>query len=247
MDVVIVLVMIAVGVTIALAMLVSMAAAERERNGARQSVARGDRQHLAASLLFNLLLAGDVEVDDARRVVRTGAGLPNPVIEGVDMASWSERYASITTPEQRRWLLETAVKLLAARKVALPLRQYSALLDLTFGLGFQIDALTRLRDQYGFDYVDHAKHGRPREADRSGGGATTFYAREGQSDPALLSVLGLSGSVTRPAIIAAYRRLAAQHHPDRVFDQPEEVQQAAASRFIEITRAYEILLAHHHE
>ena len=34
-----------------------------------------------------------------------------------------------------------------------------------------------------------------------------------------------------------------QHHPDRVFGAPEQVQSEAAARFIEITRAYETLLA----
>ena len=244
MEVVVIIVMIAAGGTIALALMVSMAAAERERRGSRQSIASGDRQHVAASILFNLLVAGGSGSDEAMREVRTRAGLPNPVMEGIEMASWSERYARMASPEQRQWLLEAAVQLLAARKVPVPLRQYSALLDLTFGLGFQIDVLTRLRDQYGFEYVDHAKHGRPREADRSGG-ATPLFVRDSRSETALLAVLGLSGSVTRPAIIAAYRRLAGQHHPDRVFGEPEEVQQAASARFIEITRAYEFLLAIH--
>ena len=244
MEVVVVIVMIAVGGTIALATLVSMAAAERERQGVRRSVARGDRQHVAASILFNLLVAGGAPPDEAMHEVRTRAGLPTPAMPGIDMASWSERYALMAVPEERQWLLETAVQLLAARKVLVPLHQYSALLDLTFGLGFQIDALTRLREQYGFEYVDHAKHARPREADR-GGGAAPLFVRDVRSETALLAVLGLNGSVTRPAIIAAYRRLAAQHHPDRVFGEPVEVQQAAATRFIEITRAYEVLLAIH--
>ena len=244
MEAVVVIAMIAVGGTIAVALLVSTAAAERERQEGRKSAARGDRQHVAASILFNLLTAGGSGKDEVLRELRTRAGLPNPVMEGIDMASWSERYALMATMDQRKSLLETAVQLLAARDVPVPLRQYSALLDLTFGLGFQIDALTRLRDQYGFEYVDHAKHGRPREADRSGG-ATPLFVRGSSDAGAMLAVLGLSGRVTRPAIIAAYRRLAAQHHPDRVFGQPEEVQQAAASRFIEITRAYEVLLAIH--
>ncbi len=244
MEAVIVVVMIAVGVIIALAMLVSMAAAERERQGIRQTVARGDRQHVAASILFNLLVAGGTTSEESMREIRTRAGLPNPVSTGIDMASWSERYALMATPEQRKWLLESAVQLLAARKEPVPLRQYSSLLDLTFGLGFQIDILSRLRDQYGFEYVDHAKNARPREADRSGG-ATPLFVRKVENQTALLAVLGLSGSVTRPAIIAAYRRLAAQHHPDRVFGESEEVQQAAALRFIEITRAYDVLLATH--
>jgi len=43
-------------------------------------------------------------------------------------------------------------------------------------------------------------------------------------------------------VIAAYRKLAAQHHPDKVFGESADVQNAAAARFIEITRAYETLL-----
>jgi len=45
-----------------------------------------------------------------------------------------------------------------------------------------------------------------------------------------------------PSSSPAYRRLAAQHHPDKVFGASAEVQTAAAARFIEITRAYETLL-----
>ena len=37
--------------------------------------------------------------------------------------------------------------------------------------------------------------------------------------------------------------MAAQHHPDRVHGQSEAVQSDAAARFIEITRAYEALMA----
>jgi len=58
----------------------------------------------------------------------------------------------------------------------------------------------------------------------------------------LLRILGIDAPASRAAIIAAYRRLAAQHHPDKVFGQSAEVQTAAAARFIEITRAYETLL-----
>ena len=44
-------------------------------------------------------------------------------------------------------------------------------------------------------------------------------------------------------IISSYRRLAAQHHPDRFHAQPDEIQRSEAARFIEITQAYEKLLA----
>src|SRR5207249_7320227 len=130
-------------------------------------------------------------------------------------ASWSERYAQLANQEQRAWLLETAVQLVAAPARPVPLRQYAALLDLSFSLGFQTDALAKLRERYGFDYVDHAKDGRPREADR-GGGAMTLFARADTDTASLLQILGIEGPASRQVIISAYRKLAAQHHPDRV-------------------------------
>ncbi|HET8797971.1 MAG TPA: DnaJ domain-containing protein, partial [Thermoanaerobaculia bacterium] len=141
--------------------------------------------------------------------------------------------------KQRHDLLEMAVQLVAARS-PIPLRQYAALLDLSFGLGFHTDALAKLRALYGFDYIDHAKGARPREADRSGGGAPLFV-RESRSREELLGILGMTGNPSRQEVSAAYRRLAAQHHPDRYHGAASEVQSAAAARFIEITRAYEEL------
>jgi len=146
-----------------------------------------------------------------------------------------------TSAEQRAWLLETAVQLVAAPDRPVPLRQYAALLDLSFSLGFQTDALAKLREQYSFDYVDHAKDGRPRDADR-GGGAMPLFVRGSTDAAALLRTLGLERDANRQAIISAYRRLAAQHHPDKVHGEPESVQSNAAARFIEITRAYEALM-----
>src|SRR5207247_2576637 len=114
--------------------------------------------------------------------------------------------------------------------------------DLSFGLGFQTDALAKLRQQYGFEYIDHAKDARPREADRAGG-ATPLFVRQPVDATELLRILGIDGPASRQTIIAAYRKLAALHHPDRVFAEGAEVQSAAAARFIEITRAYQALLA----
>ena len=135
------------------------------------------------------------------------------------------------------------MQLIANRERAVPLRQYAALLDLSFALGFQTDALAKLREQYGFDYVDHAKAGRPREADRAGGAATTFFVRDKRDPSELLRVLEIDVEPTRPVIIAAYRRLVAQHHPDKVHEAGEDARTAAAARFIEITRAYETLMS----
>jgi DnaJ-domain-containing protein 1 len=163
------------------------------------------------------------------------------VTSAIDMRNWAERFAQLAPADHRAALLDTAVRLVADRDTPVPLRQYTALLDLSFGLGFQTDALAKLRDKYGFEYIDHAKDARPREADRAGG-ATPLFARERREAGELLRVLEIDGPASRAVIIAAYRRLAAQHHPDRVFAQPAEVQSAAAARFIEITRAYEALL-----
>jgi hypothetical protein len=128
------------------------------------------------------------------------------------------------------------------RRAAIPLRQYAALLDLSFGLGFRTDALARLRQTYGFEYVDHAKDARPRSADRGGGGAPLFE-RSHRPRTELLAVLGVSATATRQEIGTAYRKRVAQHHPDRFHGAPMEEQNAAATRFIELTRAYEELLA----
>jgi hypothetical protein len=199
------------------------------------------RDAVAASILFQILSAGGTASDEALRQVRRGAGLAAPVTRGIDVTNWAETYARAATPAQRSALLEIAVKLVAARTGPIPLRQYAALLDLSFGLGFHTDALARLRETYGFEYVDHAKDARPRSADRGGGGAPLF-TRTQRAHPELLGILGLSGEVTRQEVGAAYRKLVAQHHPDRYHGAPLEEQNAAATRFIELTRAYEELL-----
>ena len=238
--------MLAVGGLIAAAVGVSIAAAQRESGGPNaRRAAPADRNHIAASLLFNLLLAGGTPPEQALRAIRR-LGVIAPVTASVDIGNWGERFAQIASPEQRAWLLDAAVQLVADRSTPVPLRQYTALLDLSFALGFQTDALAKLRQQYGFDYIDHAKDARPREADR-GGGSMPLFVRDSRGADELLRVLGLESPASRQTIVAAYRRLAAQHHPDRVFAEPAEVQSAAAARFIEITRAYEALLAIYRE
>jgi len=240
-ELLVVIAMLAVGGTIALAIGVSVAAAQRESGAGDHPAAPPDRNHIAASLLFNLQLAGGTPSDQALRAIRR-LGLIAPVTSSIDVGNWAERFSQISSPEQRAWLLEAGVQLVADRTTPVPLRQYTSLLDLTFALGFQTDALAKLRKQYPFDYIDHAKDARPREADRAGG-AMPLFVRETRDADELLRILGVEGTASRQAIVAAYRRLAAQHHPDRVFAEPPEVQSAAAARFIEITRAYEALLA----
>ena len=237
--------MIFAGGGIAIATMIAIGAATRAhegRAGGRESAPAPDRSAIAASILFNLLLLGGVAPDEAVREIRRRAGLLAPVTSAIDIASWAERFAQSTSPPQREWLLQTAVQMIAERRNVIPLRQYAGLLDLSFALGFQTDALARLREQYGFDYVDHAKDARPREADRAGGATTAFFVRDKRDQSDLLRVLEIDVAPSRPVIIAAYRRLVAQHHPDKVHTAGEEARTAAAARFIELTRAYETLM-----
>lgn len=238
-----VLLMIGAGIALAIGFVVTVGVAQRIGNREPPSASR---ESIAASLLFNLLLAGGDRPDEALRDIRRVAGLGAPVASAVDVVSWGERFAQMTNPEQRTWLLRTAVQLVASRGKTLPLTQYSTLLDLSFALGFHTDALAKLREEFPFEYVDHAKNARPRDADR-GAGSLPLFERETADEAALLRVLGLNGTPSRQVIIATYRRLAAQHHPDRVFHESQEVQSESAARFIEITRAYEALLAIYRE
>ena len=238
-----VLLMIGAGIALAAGFLVTVGIA---KHVGEQEAPSATRESIAASLLFNLLLAGGDRPDEALRDIRRVAGLGAPVSSAVDTVSWGERFAHLTTVAQREWLLRTAVQIVASRGRTLPLAQYTTLLDLSFALGFHTDALAKLREEFPFEYVDHAKNARPREADR-GAGSLPMFVREEADEVALLRVLGLDGTPDRQVIIATYRRLAAQHHPDRVFTESEEVQSESAARFIEITRAYEALLAIYRE
>jgi transposase len=188
-----------------LAVFVLTATAIATREQERVTAPMPQRDSVAASLLVHVVAAGGGSFEEAVRSVRRGAGLAAPVTTGIDIASWSETYARNATPEQRQSLLETAVQLVATGS-PVPLRQYAALLDLSFGLGFRTDALARLRERYGFEYVDHAKDARPKGADRSGDGAPLFV-RTQRVRTELLSVLGVADDASRQEISAAYRSL----------------------------------------
>jgi len=237
MELIAVLIMVVAGGAIAVFVMIALARRENE-SVPRAAMPSQEREHIAASLLVHVVAAGGVSHQEAVRAVRRGSGIAAPVMTGIDVASWADRYAQLATPEQRASLLETAVQLVVS---PVPLRQYAALLDLNFGLGFQTDRLAKLREVYGFEYVDHAKDARPRHADRAGGGAPLFV-REPRKREELLAVLGLAGMPARHELTAAYRRLVAQHHPDRFHTATDQARTEAAARFIEITRAYEELL-----
>lgn len=232
--------MVVAGGGLAAFVLVAITIARREEQHARGGdavAAAPQRDSIAASLLYHVVSAGGAASDDALRQIRRGTRIAAPVTPGIDVTNWAETFARHSTPQQRSELLELAVQLVAARN-PVSVRQYAALLDLSFGLGFQTDALARLRELYGFEYVDHAKESRPRGADRP-----PLYVREARPREDLLRVLGItSATTTRQEVSAAYRRLVSQHHPDRFHGASSEAQNEAAARFIEITRAYEELV-----
>ena len=250
MELIAVIFMIVVGCGVAIGVMVAIGVAtKRYENGGREAEVRGraDRDRIGGSILFQILLAGGMQPDTALREIRRKTGIASPVTGGVDISNWGEAYAQVSSRAERELLLEQAVQLIAGRGAPVPLRQYAALLDLSFGLGFQTDALARLRVQYGFEYIDHAKNARPPEADRVAG-RMSLFARDERAPGELLRVLGIEEPpASRQVIISAYRKLIAQHHPDRYHDQPADAQAGAAARFIEITRAYETLLSIYRE
>jgi DnaJ domain len=206
------------------------------------------RDLINASIIHHLLMLGGDSPDAAKRRLRA-IGRMAPVIAGIDITSWGERYRQLASREACALLLEQAVATIIDQHRTIPLAQYSAILELNFALGFQTDSLFRLRHRFAFDYVDHARHGRPPEADRGGSGASPFdnNARSNAADATrLLEILGLAEPVDRQRIIAAYRRLASEFHPDHHLHEPAEVQAAAAARFIVVTDAYSRLLTIHH-
>jgi len=62
----------------------------------------------------------------------------------------------------------------------------------------------------------------------------------GRLDP--YSVLEIEPGASKKEIKAAYRRLAAQYHPDKVQHLGREIRELAESRFKEIQQAYDILI-----
>lgn len=227
------------GAGVAIAVIVSTAVAVSGRAAPEPHLPQfSERDQLAASLLFHVFVAGGAPEDRALRWIR-GTGNAAPVSRPIDVVSWGERYAHLAGSRECEHLLESAVRVLSGEKKAVPLLQYVALLDLSFSLGFQTDRLARLRQQYGFDYVDHARDARPREAGRAGGASP--IERPGPEQ--LSALLGVQGEPTRASVVAAYRRAAAATHPDRFHGAGQADREAAAARFIEMTRAYEALLA----
>lgn len=86
-------------------------------------------------------------------------------------------------------------------------------------------------------------------------GAKGFYAKEEnfrhssekqespneeKDDP--YEILGLKQNATKEEIRTAFKKLAAQYHPDKVQHLGKEFQELAHKKFVKIKKAYEILI-----
>ena len=242
MELLLVSLMLIGGAGLALAFLIVVIGIMRAEGVPRsRSVAGGGE--IATSILHHIAMEGGAGRAHAAELVREHSRHRGPAESAIDLRSWAEAYARQSPEPDRRELLEAAVRIAVAMHPAIPLRQYNALLELSFSLGFHPDALARLRARYRFDHVDYARASRPRHADRGGGAAPLFGTSSRAERQACLAVLGLTDPVERPHVVSAYRRLATEHHPDRFHGATPSEQERAALRFIEITEAYEKLLA----
>lgn len=233
-------------IVVALALVASVAVGIVVLRGARLASARGGRvtpERIEAEVLFEVALRGELGRARALEVVRRHSAADCGERGRVDISSWLEQYVRLVPAERKAWLLEAAVLVAMEGGATIALAQYDALVEVAFALGFHSDALARLRQKHGFDYVDWAKHGRPREADRGSGATPLFDARGSGDGAANLGLLGLARGASRQEVIAAYRRLALECHPDRFHDASDDARAEAAARFREITRAYEELIA----
>lgn len=78
-----------------------------------------------------------------------------------------------------------------------------------------------------------------RQTDDGRHGRTTGSDMGKQRDP--YAILDISPGATEEEIRSAYRRLAAQYHPDKVQHLGRELQELAEARFKEIQQAYDVL------
>lgn len=206
------------------------------RSGNRTTVP--SLQTLAAGIVFEVARGGSADDADLRRWMRTRSLLPAQA-RGIDLASWAEAYAVRSSEDDRARLLTLAVEAAMLGGPDLTRRQFHALQDLVFSLGYHADTIQHLRARHRFDYIDYAKERRPRNADRAG--ATNFYDREENVKSDLL-LLGFRSMPDRHELISCYRRLVRENHPDVAHATGERSEADASARFIEITAAYERLL-----
>ena len=77
-------------------------------------------------------------------------------------------------------------------------------------------------------------------SDQAGRTADERQSRKADANP--YAVLEIEPGASKEEIKAAYRRLAAQYHPDKVQHLGREIQELAEMRFKEIQQAYDALM-----
>lgn len=229
--------MVLAGAAVAFGLLIAAVLRRGPSRDGRGQRSRPARETIEASILCEVLLCGGMNRREAGTFLDSELHVSAPVVDDIDLQNWAEEYGRRYGATAAQELLETAVRAAVMSSAVVSLPQYNALLDLCFRLGLQTDALARLRARYRFAYVDYARHGRPRSADRIGRPSSRVDTNE------MMRLLELEGMTTRHEVVSAYRRLAAQCHPDRFHGAAPDEQQAAAERFIRLTEAYETLLS----
>lgn len=232
---------ILLGALVAVAIAVGITRIENRSLGEDDPARNADG--LAAGILREIAIAGGATPQAAAEIARVRTGWSSLPQDRIDVSTWAEAFAEVKDRTEREALLDAAVVVAMSTGRRIPASQYSALMALSFSLGFHTDALARLRERYGFEYDDWARLGRPPEADRAGGGAPLFDRTDTTSIAELLGVFGLDErTATRHAIVSAYRHLAAESHPDRYHEASNEERLAAAERFRRLSSAYQALM-----
>ncbi|NVM56590.1 MAG: J domain-containing protein [Desulfobacterales bacterium] len=85
---------------------------------------------------------------------------------------------------------------------------------------------------------------------RQAGNTSSAYTRKEQRAPSgegapeedPYNILGVQRGASEEEIKAAYKRLAAQYHPDKVQHLGMEFQELAHKKFVTIQRAYDLLM-----
>ena len=237
-ELTVIIIMLAAGVGLAASVIITFAAAQREADmsGATRAKAAPDRNHIAASLLFNLLVCGGTPPDAAMRddPQECGPRRAGHVVDrhhqlGRALREAGHARAAHVAPRHRRPAGRRPHHARSAAPVLGPARP---------------QLRPRLPDRRAGEAARHLRLRlrRPRQ-ERAAARAPTAAASRRRSTrattaspPSCFASSASRAPASRAIIIAAYRKLAAQHHPDKVFGEPAEVQNAAAARFIEITQ-----------
>lgn len=237
MELILVVVMIVSGACLAGVLMLLVGRIDHQQGVARDA-AKLPRDELKAAILGQIARLGGAGETEARRIVRAQIGIEPPVGIDLELESWTSTWSRRADRAEREELLELAARTAVGMNPTIPLRQYDALMSISFTLGFHSDALARLRARYRFEFVDRGRN-RLREG---AGSRQRLFQRRPIDESGSLRALGLTARVSRQQLVSLYRQLAARHHPDRFHNAPDQTQEKAAAEFIRITEAYEDLL-----